>query len=44
MIKVLVFGVISLIALFVGVAFYTLIERKIISLIQLRVGPNKVRL
>jgi len=44
MIKALVFGVISLIGLFIGVAFYTLIERKIISLIQLRVGPNKVSL
>nr|QDP17864.1 NADH dehydrogenase subunit 1 [Parachtes riberai] len=33
---------ISLIALLISVAFYTLLERKILSYIQIRKGPNKV--
>nr|QDP17903.1 NADH dehydrogenase subunit 1 [Parachtes limbarae] len=32
----------SLVALLISVAFYTLLERKILSYIQLRKGPNKV--
>nr|YP_054598.1 NADH dehydrogenase subunit 1 [Paraspadella gotoi]AAT12171.1 NADH dehydrogenase subunit 1 [Paraspadella gotoi] len=33
--------VLNIIIILIGVAFFTLMERKILSLIQLRVGPNK---
>lgn len=36
------FNLVSIIIMFLGVAFYTLLERKILGLAQSRIGPNKV--
>lgn len=35
---------ITLIAALLGIAFYTLLERKVLGYIQIRKGPNKVSL
>jgi len=39
-----IFKLLSFLCVLVGVAFYTLVERKFIRYAQLRVGPNKVRI
>jgi len=40
----IVFKLISILCILLGVAFYTLFERKLLGYAQTRVGPNKVSL